>query len=138
MSSHTFLVMPNGSPYDDHGLFPPSTQDGPLNFSGALIVSDMVVGNQTKALGTLEFAADQSIGKVHPTNPIYTTPGAFNKATFYGNGFGWTQDAAYRNRARAIRDELQNQTTDVRLTSQYHTRTPIALSNVIPADYFTN
>lgn len=120
------LVTAGDSPYDE-ALFKPASMDGPRFYSPLLITSDMVV--ETKAPGLKLLAADQSHGKLSYPNPLFTVPGAPHNST-------WFDDINYRNRAREIRDQLQNHTTDVRFTGQYHKRTPIATPNTIPAFYF--
>lgn len=135
--AHNFhMIRSDDSPYDQR-LFKANKGDGPINYSGMLVVSDMVPGNETKPLGTKTFAADQSLGKLAVPNPVFHG-GAINEAAFYGNGFGWHQDAHYRNRARQIRDDLTNHTTNVRFDGRYHTRTPIPLPNVLPLDFFND
>lgn len=131
MAAYT-LMTNSGSPYDQRLHRAPG--DGAANWSPLLIGSDMIV--ETKALGSKQFAADQSTGKLAVPSMLNRVPGAFNNAAFYGNGFGFTDDVKYRNRLRKIRDQLQNHTTDFRLDGRMETRTPIALPNIIPAFYF--
>lgn len=125
----------DGTPYRTQ-LIAPNSGNGPDAYSGLLVVSDMVPGNETKALGTKEFADDQSIGKLAVVNPYFYRPGANNVAAFYGNGMGWHDTVAYRNSARRIRDDVTNHTTDVRLDGRLHNRTPMPTPDLIHADYF--
>jgi hypothetical protein len=122
------------TPYTEQ-LIAPNRGDGGDHYSGLLIVSDMVPGNETKPLGTKEFADDQSIGKLAVVNPYFYRPGANNVAAFYGNGFGWHDTVSFRNHSHRIRDDLHNHTTDVRLSGRLHTRTPMATPQFIPHDY---
>lgn len=133
----TTLRTVDNTPYVNQ-LISSNRGDGGDNFSGLLVVSDMVPGNETKPLGTKEFASDQSIGKLAVVNPFFYSPGANNVAAFYGNGFGWHDTVSYRNRSHRIRDDLLNHTTDVRLSGRLHTRTPMPTPDFIPHDYLDN
>lgn len=134
MDAHSFLDHA-ASPYHTP-LFPDHVGDGPSNYTPLLIVSDMIPGNETKALGIKTWGADQSLGKLAVPHPLFTIPGVPSTGAHYGMGFGFHKSVHYRNRAREIRDELMNHTTDPRLDGRLHKRTPIPIPNALPVYYF--
>lgn len=101
--------------------------EGPRDFSNVLIYTSLLVNR--KPLGQREVAGDDSTARFGVPNPLYTGRGTVlahaNLAPLHDN-------AKWRNHYRWNQWQRQMFDTNILLTQQLRTNTPIALPNLIP------
>ena len=75
-------------------------------------------------------------GKLAVVNPEYVGK-RLAVGSLYGAGWGVHNSAAYRNRARKIKSDLEDLEEDFRLRPDRNTFSPMTQPNVLPVHYFS-
>lgn len=122
-----------GNPYDVKLV--KEAGDGPAKWSPLLLGTDLVVLNEEPR----EFKTRSgATGKLGVPNPDFISNKHLNVAAFYGEGWGFHNTPAYRNRARVLKSAVEEYTTALPLQDDRSTQTPVTIPNVIPHSYFSS
>lgn len=103
--------------------------DGPEQFSQTGLLSSIMI-NQ-KPLGQRNVAGDDSTGRLGFPNPLYTGHGTVFPYALSG-GSEMHDSIAWRNHFRKQQSDVLGWDTNVLMTQQLQTRTPLPSTEVLP------